>query len=198
MNNEWDEYAEGWDNDPTVITYANNAFSALSKIITLDGLTVLDFGCGTGALSQMLSPKVNNIVALDGSPAMIEALTNKKLANKKLDNVSTICGFLSEALISEQPLLQNRFDLIVASSVCSFLPDYEGTLALLKTLLKNDGLFVQWDWLAEDDNAPMGLSINRVKQAFSDKRLTDSQISLPFVMHSSKGTMPVLMASAKA
>mgnify|MGYP000280081619 CR=1 FL=1 len=49
MSNEWDEYAENWDVDPSVEQYAKNAFSDLLESIDINGLTVLDFGCGTGA-----------------------------------------------------------------------------------------------------------------------------------------------------
>ncbi len=191
MTNEWDAYASDWDVDPSVTDYANKAFESLSKIIKLDGLSVMDFGCGTGSLSQLLSPRVNNIVALDGSSQMISVFESKKL-----ENVSTLCGFLSEELIQNERLLQNQFDLIVASSVCSFLPDYPGTLALLKSLLKEGGMFVQWDWLTPDDDADMGLSENTVRQVLSEQGFSQIIIQQPFVMNSSKGSMSVLMASA--
>ena len=189
MINEWDEYAEGWDVDSSVQEYANKAFEELLDIINIDNLTVFDFGCGTGSLTQLLSPRVKDIVALDGSSAMI-----KLLANKNLKNVSTISGFLTQDLISTHQNLTNKFDLIVASSVCGFLPDYEMTLGLLKTLLKKGGVFVQWDWLANDDSSETGLSAHRVLSALKENKFIDFQVKRPFEMKSSKGTMTVLMA----
>ncbi|MCH8334286.1 MAG: class I SAM-dependent methyltransferase [Proteobacteria bacterium] len=41
--------------------------------------------------------------------------------------------------------LTEKFDLVVASSVCSFLPDYNSTLRDLSSALKPGGLFVQWE-----------------------------------------------------
>ncbi|MCE4937532.1 class I SAM-dependent DNA methyltransferase [Aliivibrio fischeri] len=193
MSNEWDEYANNWDTDPTVEKYANNAFSELLQLINIDGLSVLDFGCGTGALTKLMSPRVGNVVAIDPSTEMI-----KRLDKKELYNVSTISDYLSHDVIGYRPEFENKFDLIVASSVCSFLPDYESTLTLLRSLLKTDGVFVQWDWFDEDGTQGMGLSKERVERAFEANGFKNINITVPFVMNSSKGTMPVLMAVGKA
>lgn len=136
-----------------------------------------------------MSPSVESIVVIDPSSEMI-----KLLDKKALNNVSSICDYLSSELVQSSPELENKFDLIVASSVCGFLPDYEITLSLLKSLLKKDGLFVQWDWLSNDDSSGMGLSDKRVKQAFVASGFVSIKVNNPFIMNSSKGNMPVLMA----
>ena len=189
LSNEWDEYAAGWDADASVQEYANKAFQELLRVIEINGLSVFDFGCGTGSLTQLLSPMAKDIVALDGSSEMI-----KLLAKKNLSNVSTISAFLTQELVDSHPELTKKFDLIVASSVCGFLPDYEITLGLLTSLLKSGGMFVQWDWLSNDDSAETGLSENRVLAALEANQLIDINIEKPFEMDSSKGTMRVLMA----
>jgi 2-polyprenyl-3-methyl-5-hydroxy-6-metoxy-1,4-benzoquinol methylase len=189
MSNEWDEYAENWDVDPEVEEYSKKAFSELLININIDDLDVLDFGCGTGALTQLMSPKVKRIVAIDPSTEMI-----KHLNKKSLTNVSSISDYLSKELIQNLPEFENKFDLIVASSVCGFLPDYEATLSLLKSLLKKDGAYVQWDWLSNDDSSGMGLSQRRVNQAFVANGFVNTRVTSPFIMTSSKGNMPVLMA----
>ncbi len=192
MNNEWDEYAENWDVDPTVAEYAKNAFSELLKSIDIKGLTVLDFGCGTGALTQLMSPTVKSIVAIDPSPETI-----KYLDKKALNNVSSISDYLSKESVQTLPEFKNKFDLIVASSVCGFLPDYEATLSLLKSQLKDGGVFIQWDWLSNDDSSDIGLSQQRVKQALVECGFVHAKVNSPFIMSSSKGNMPVLMAIGK-
>lgn len=192
MSNKWDEYAENWDVDPTVEEYAKNAFSALLQNININGLTVLDFGCGTGALTQLMSPTAKSIVAIDPSSEMI-----KHLDKKALNNVSSISDYLSKELVQSLPEFKNKFDVIVASSVCGFLPDYEATLSLLKSLLKDGGVFVQWDWLSNDDSSEMGLSVKRVKQAFVANDFVNTKVKRAFIMSSSEGSMPVLMAIGK-
>ena len=103
MSNEWDEYAENWDVDPSVEQYAKNAFSELLDSININGLTVLDFGCGTGALTQLMSPSVESIVAIDPSSEMI-----KLLDKKALNNLTSICDYLSSELVKNFPELKNH------------------------------------------------------------------------------------------
>ena len=191
--NEWDDYAEGWDSDSFVDTYAEHAFDGLKARGDLSGLKVFDFGCGTGSLTKRMSPLADNIVALDASSEMVRFLDQKQLAN-----VESHAAFLTEELLQQHPEWLGSFDRVTASSVCSFLPDYDNTLALLKKLLKPGGLLVQWDWLAEDDATPMGFTLSRVEQALTDQGFSDLRVSKAFDFESPKGTLPVLMAVAKA
>jgi len=192
LKNEWDDYAEGWDIDPTVKVYAKNAFSELTANIDINDLAVLDFGCGTGSLTKLMSPYAKSVLAIDSSSEMI-----KHLNSKRLSNVCSIADYLSEGLIKSTPELSHQFDLIVASSVCSFLDDYDETLKLLSSLLKDGGRFVQWDWYAESESSEMGLTEQRVANALLETGFDVIKITKPFVMTSSKGNMPVLMAIAK-
>ena len=57
MSNEWDEYAKDWDGNLDVEKYASNTFAELVNIVNIDGLSILDFGCGIGTLTKLLSPQ---------------------------------------------------------------------------------------------------------------------------------------------
>lgn len=188
MKNEWDEYADGWDTNADVIEYAGHAFDSLSNVMTINGLRVLDFGCGTGLLTEKLSPLAKEIVAIDPSGAM-----TKVLVQKALPNVQVINDFLTADLIASDASLQQKFDLIVASSVCGFLPDYPGTLALLKSLLAEEGKFVQWDWLGNEEDPESGLTKKDIINAFQLAQLELDHLSEPFSMISEKGSFPVVM-----
>jgi len=187
----WDDYADGWDANEATISFAEQAFQSLTSAVALDKPTVLDFGCGTGLLTERLAPLVKQIVALDISEKMMAVLDAKQLPN-----VSTLTLPLSAQALQETPELQLKFDLIVASSVCGFLPDYEGTIQLIKSMLSNQGVFVQWDWLAASENAEFGLTQTRVNSALVNAGFTNINISLPFTMDSPEGSMSVLMAIA--
>jgi len=188
----WDEYAEGWDSNEDVIEYSEKAFRSLLDAVNLSGLRVLDFGCGTGLLTEKISPKAREVLALDSSEKMVFILTEKKL-----HNVTAVSKELSENLIRESKLLSEKFDLIVASSVCSFLPEYEKTLDLLKSLLVPEGTFVQWDWLATEENSDFGLSRETIANAYNKVGLQLQALGQAFVSSSSEGDMPVLMGIAK-
>lgn len=192
MSEGWDEYAEGWDSNEDVIEYSEKAFRSLLDAVNLSGLRVLDFGCGTGLLTEKISPKAREVLALDSSEKMVFILTEKKL-----HNVTAVSKELSENLIRESKLLSEKFDLIVASSVCSFLPEYEKTLDLLKSLLVPEGTFVQWDWLATEENSDFGLSRETIANAYNKVGLQLQALGQAFVSSSSEGDMPVLMGIAK-
>jgi predicted TPR repeat methyltransferase len=191
MSEDWDQYAEEWDTNEDVIEYSKKAFESLIEIVNPKGLNVLDFGCGTGLLTEKLSPIANQILALDSSEKMISVLKSKRL-----NNVVTLAVELSENIIKENDLLNSRFDLIVASSVCAFLPDYEKTLNLLKTLLVPNGHFVQWDWLETERDPGFGFTKNRIESAFIISGL-EALITEPFSLKSKDGEIKVIMGVAK-
>lgn len=192
MSDSWDDCAEEWDGNEDAILYSKKAFNTLIEQVSLKGLNILDFGCGTGLLTEQISPLANRIVALDSSKKMVSILNSKNLPN-----VTTLSESLSEDAINKNTSLQNKFNLIVASSVLGFIPEYESTLILLKSLLVPNGILVQWDWLSPSKDSGLGLSEEKVEIAYRETGFKVTSINKPFSLTSSKGTMKVLMAIAK-
>jgi len=190
MSDSWDDYASDWDKHSDVISYAQNAFESLQQAVQLSNQKILDFGCGTGQLTQRLATVCQEVVALDSAPKMIEVLDKKQLKG-----VTSLACELSENSIQQHVPLQQKFDLIVASSVCTFLEDYPASLKLIKELLKDNGTFVQWDWHAEDGST-LGFSQDFVSNALKQAGFKTVTTSLPFTQESSKGNKTVLMAVA--
>ena len=188
MVEEWDEYAQGWDSNEDVIAYSEKAFKSLLAVVNVNGLRILDFGCGTGLLTEKISPLAKEIVALDSSKKMISILNDKKLPN-----VTAVSEELTENLVKGNKLFLKKFDLIVASSVCSFLSEYEKTLGQLKTLLVPGGSFVQWDWLATDANSNFGLSREQMLSAYNKTGLKVQALEKVFSFNNSEGDLPVIM-----
>jgi len=192
MTDSWDDYADEWDSNEDAILYSKKAFKTLVDQVSLVGLNVLDFGCGTGLLTEQISPLANKIVALDTSKEMVSVLNNKNLPN-----VTTLSEPLSEDTINKKTSLQKKFNLIVASSVLGFIPEYKSTLIILKSLLASDGILVQWDWLSPSNESDFGLSEEKVESAYKEAGFKLISIKKPFSLTSSKDTMTVLMAVAK-
>lgn len=166
----WDDHAATWDDDPAVRAYSAAAFEALQRQcvdlgVALEGARALDFGCGTGLLTERLAPRCDNVVAVDASAAMIEVLERKQ-AGGALGNVVARALLVSERTLAEDAAFADPFDLVVCSSVCAFLDDYPAMLALLAARLRPGGIFVQWDWeLDPSAEEPFGLSNDQVREA---------------------------------
>ena len=192
MSDNWDDYAEEWDKNIDAISYSEKAYGSLIKEINIEGKTILDFGCGTGLLTERLSPLASSIVAIDTSTEMIAVLRSKELPN-----VTSLSEPLTSELIKNNSAFDNKFNIIVASSVFSFLTNYDSILKLLKSLLVTDGLLIQWDWLTPDSNSALGLSETTIKQSLSNAGFKKVVLTKPFSLTAEKGNMPVVMGVAK-
>ena len=70
----WDSVAEDYVYDGSVSLEKNSFWQFMqSKIELSANMQVLDVGCGAGAYSLALAPKVKKAVGVDFSPKMIEA-----------------------------------------------------------------------------------------------------------------------------
>ncbi|MEW2912441.1 class I SAM-dependent methyltransferase [Leisingera sp. JC11] len=192
MSDDWNDYADGWDGNSDVRHYATRAFAALDALAGITGggwqdKRVLDFGCGTGLLSGKLAPHVQEVVATDTSERMIAVLEEKALPNVRALHTDILDGSAAADGVT-------GFDLICASSVCSFLPDYAGAVAALAGLLNRGGMFVQWDWLAPEAGSS-GLTVQQVREALRDAGLGAIRVEQAFEMESGGQAMPVLMGS---
>lgn len=200
---EWDEHAEGWDDDPAVRTYAAAAFERLEPLLEeygleLSGLRALDFGCGTGLLTEAMAPQVQEVVALDLSPKMIEAL-DRKVEREGWTNVLTVVGTLDGSRTQRPAIFEAPFDLIVCSSVCAFLPDYPAAATALCGLLVPGGVFVQFDW-ERDDSAqePYGLTRAEIEASLGAAKLRDIKVETAFERPIGEMTMAPLLGAGRA
>ncbi|CAI2342408.1 SAM-dependent methyltransferase [Vibrio parahaemolyticus] len=186
MAQDWDGLAKNWESNPATEQFAQSVFAQLQQLTQLDGIKVLDFGCGTGQLSQLLSPIVKDIVALDASEAMIEELDKKELLN-----VEPVVDALSRGLVAQHPAFRGQFDLVVASSVLAFVDDVESSLDIAHSLLNEGGYFVHFDWVAESEQD--GFTLSRSENALSNAGFIDVEAKKVFDITSDGQIMSVLM-----
>ncbi|AYF22403.1 SAM-dependent methyltransferase [Vibrio parahaemolyticus] len=190
MAQDWDGLAKNWESNPATEQFAQSVFAQLQQLTQLDGIKVLDFGCGTGQLSQLLSPIVKDIVALDASEAMIEELDKKELLN-----VEPVVDALSRGLVAQHPAFRGQFDLVVASSVLAFVDDVESSLDIAHSLLNEGGYFVHFDWVAESEQD--GFTLSRSENALSNAGFVDVEAKKVFDITSDGQTMSVLMGAGR-
>ena len=174
VENQWDSYAAGWDDEPAANAYAGAVFSNLISVLgryglSLSGASAVDFGCGTGLLSERLVQHAAHVVAVDTSSAML-AVLDAKVAGHGWTNITTS---------TDPPAELAQFDLVACSSVCAFVDDYPAAVAGLVGLLRPGGLFIQWDWERIDDDSG-GLTRAEVSNALTNAGLAETAVETAF------------------
>ena len=131
----FDASAHGWDNDPGKIERAQRFASAIDAEIGLKGdERVFEFGAGTGLVSQMLAPKVGQLVLADNSTGMRDVMA-KKVAEKVLPEGAVITDV--DLVGGERP--EEKFDLAVASLVLHHIAETKQVLQGFFDLLHDGG-----------------------------------------------------------
>jgi cyclopropane fatty-acyl-phospholipid synthase-like methyltransferase len=101
------EKAQDWEISDIVKDISMGIGSAIHDNVTLDNsMLVMDFGAGTGLVTQHMANKVSQVIAVDISAAMLEKL---RVKDELKDKVDIRCQD-----IIEQPI-GIKFDLIVSA-----------------------------------------------------------------------------------
>jgi len=186
---EWDDHAADWDDDPAARAYAGAAYASLLEAaaahdVALADLSICDFGCGTGLLTERLVPHGVRIDAVDTSPAMLAGLDAKVAAR----------GWSGVATHASLPSGGEGYHLIVCSSVLAFVDDHPAVVRDLVGRLLPGGLFAHWDWELDPDEAePFGLTEPAIRDALRQAGLVDVRVGTGFELPFDDQVMQPLM-----
>lgn len=103
-------------------------------------ITVLDCGCGYGALGLLimpLLPKGSKYVGIDFSKNMIES------AVKTYENTDVQASFVITDIISYQP--KEKYDMVISQAVLRHVDDGEMFLRKMSEFLKKDGILISME-----------------------------------------------------
>lgn len=133
--NDYDAFAAAYDADNE-----NNAWNAyyerpaiLSLVGDVTGLRVLDAGCGGGAHAAALLDRGAILTGIDLSAGLLE------IAQRRLEGRARL---LVADLNEPMPFHDGSFDLILASLVMHYLPDWACPLSEFARLLPQGGRLV--------------------------------------------------------
>ncbi|MCG6863949.1 MAG: class I SAM-dependent methyltransferase [Thiogranum sp.] len=145
MSEYFDNKARDWDADDMVRKLSSAIGSAILEHVPLHSqMSVMDFGAGTGLIGSYVAPRVNKIVAVDTSEAMLNRLVSKPELRGK---VEAVCRD-----ITDKPL-DAQFDLIISAMAMHHVEDTHkliqrfaehlkpGAMLALADLDKEDGSF---------------------------------------------------------
>jgi len=127
-----DEYVR-WTRTRHEANLAGASFSApfLELIGDVNGLRVLDAGCGEGWLSRALNARGAAVVGIDVATRLIEAA-------RTADPDGAI-DFQTRDLSHPLPEFESRFDLVVSYMVLNDVPDHLGFIATIGAVTKPRG-----------------------------------------------------------
>ncbi len=136
----------GWASDSYGEAELRKLGLLFSETGSLAGKTILEPGCGTGRLTEILSKHVGNkgkVVAFDISPAMVNAAREKAGKNANTD--------IFVAQIESLPVPTVKFDLIVCHQVFPHIEDKPLTLNRFNDLLVPGGKVVIFHFIDFDE-----------------------------------------------
>lgn len=124
-----------------------NLENILNKIPVWEGISVADFGSGSGIFTIELAKKLNNnghILAVD----ILEKPLAFLIENAKRQNVAhlintKICDLENKTLGRD---LQSGFDMVTAINMLFQVKDKENVVKEAKRVLKDNGFLVVVDW----------------------------------------------------
>lgn len=127
-----EEYVHRFNNERQFARVAR-----LIKHLTLPpNADILDVGCGTGILSQLLSARYGSYVGVDFSQPMLQEAIKRAKFNKL-----NRCSFLRDDAIDVMKRNSNTYDAIFMLDISEHVPDNEWRLmiAAARHSLKNGG-----------------------------------------------------------
>ncbi len=132
----WDKTANKYDqeekkDEPTY----NKIIEKTKKYLKISDI-VLDYGCGTGLISNEIADNVKVIHAIDISSKMIE-IAKKKAAGRKIENID-----YAHSTIFDERYKSGSFDVILAFYILHLLEDTHKVMQRINELLKPGGLII--------------------------------------------------------
>jgi predicted TPR repeat methyltransferase len=141
----FDERAATWDDDAAKRERAQVVAGAIRDVVSLDAsVRMLEYGAGTGLVTQALRDFVGPVTMADTSAGMREVM-KKKIAT------GVIAGARVWDLdLATEPAPAELFDLVVTVQTLHHIPDVEPVLAAFAALLTEGGHLCIVDLEEED------------------------------------------------
>ena len=142
----FDKKAATWDQNPHTIERASAITAAMQRRLPLQGrMRGFEYGCGTGALSFILSPLLERITLADTSEGMLEGLKSK-ISDSSVTNMTPLLLDLTQ----EEPPAGMGFDLIYTAMTLHHIADTARILRVFNSMLAPGGYLCISDLDEED------------------------------------------------
>lgn len=142
MTDLFEEKARDWDANERRTRLSQAISRSILAQVPLDKrMTVMDFGAGTGLISEHIAPRVARILAVDISQSMLEKLKEKPALANKVD-------ILCQDIIASP--IESRFDLIMSAMALHHIEDTAALFRNFADHLNENGMVALADLDKED------------------------------------------------
>ena len=107
-----------------------------SKEFLEKGNYILDFGCGSGAITNKLAKAVKGIEAIDISSGMLD-FAKRQAEENSISNIN-----YTQTSIFHERFKDETFDVILAFNVLHYIDDIQSLIERINILLKPNGVFI--------------------------------------------------------
>ncbi len=202
MPSDFDARADTWDEDPARRRRARVAAEAIRAAVPLKASTrLLEYGAGTGLVSQFLSGEVGHITLAEPSAGM-RAVMAEKVSAGALRADARIWNLD----LATEPVPDARFDVIVTVMTLHHIHDLTPVLRGFATLLSDGGHLCIVDLEEEDgsfhDNDPdfeghNGLSRGALSAQLKAAGFADVQFQRCHEIEKDGTTYPLFLATSR-
>lgn len=142
---DFDQRAATWDDDPAKVERARMAADAIRAAVPLDRSTrLLEYGAGTGLVTQALRDDVGPVTLADTSAGMREVIGRKIAAGALPD------ARVWDVDLATGPVPDERFDVVVTVMALHHVADVGAVLAAFHDVLVDGGHLCVADLDEED------------------------------------------------
>jgi ArsR family transcriptional regulator len=113
-------------------------------------LVVGDLGCGTGQVSELVAPHVGHVIAVDGSPDMVQAARKRLKALHPSTPLRAGQVDVRRGDMEELPIDDQQLDAAIVALVLHHVPEPPRALAEINRVLKRGGRVLIVDMLPHD------------------------------------------------
>ncbi len=168
VNYSDEDTAEDYDRRHQAFRDYEREFNGMIEFLDLKDLhelSVMDLGCGTGAVSIYAAERFKKVRGIDVSEVMIQQ-ARKKMPDTAHSHVEFILGGFLSYRHEDEPV-----DVLMTKAALHHLPDFWKQVALLKmnTMLKPEGILYIHDVVFHFEAAQYNDKISRWISAFEKK-----------------------------
>lgn len=148
----FDKKAAEWDLNPERLKLHSEIMQKIIDRLPLqNNWHALEFGCGTGLMSFLLSDKLGQIDCIDTSAGMIKELNKKLTLPNAPENVTAHCKSLEQDTFDT-----GSFDFLFTILALHHIEDVEGIIKLFGKIVKKGGYIALVDLDKEDGSFHQG------------------------------------------